>query len=636
MTFLVKDYNIWRRDYEIDVKFTAVYTPGLKGCLVKPKDDNEMASMGGEGISYKPNWRAKLVWVGEKPTEDMLMEDSTTKKEKAETEVDSIQGCEYMTARVEKIVNKNQGIMTLRKNHIMFHIEKLSLDGQHYTTQDNLYTLLQLGDILFCYCKPLSPPTKVDGFEVNYEAVQAWKGRKVFALNKELISEEETRSVKSSIPLPSEATHRNLIGTVQQLENTCLGYLVIKSDDPSLRGQKVLVSKNRLYINGAKLRYKESLFMHLSIGDTVHCDVVQANPEQSLSTYNWIAVLAWQGVTPDREEINAEITKKTQSYRGKVLQFSETKGQGVTGGVVQIIGGPNKIGEMVVFDRGSTYVYGSSMRLADLSYVIKLNDKVQLEIAELEPSSLEFLTNCEKFKAEIKYTAPMVWIGNFPRGEDEDILAASVVITPFVQKRGLTLDAFMSLVKGHLPPKCTKGSPAPEAPALPPNVITGKVIELKKHDPSSSNSDPGVEHGIVKIENGPYINEKAFFHRSSLFCWGHNCSKADLLYLIDGSETMRLEVQGGTNNKAVPYKVTSAWIGPHKNEKNKESVAMPGNPLFVSWLAKHSLTVEQFLQVVKGEMKPRTYFPLPSESHQARLANLLYAANGEADAGILR
>ena len=42
----------------------------------------------------------------------------------------SYQGCEYMTTRVEKIINNNLGVITSRNIHIMFHIENLSIDGQ--------------------------------------------------------------------------------------------------------------------------------------------------------------------------------------------------------------------------------------------------------------------------------------------------------------------------------------------------------------------------------------------------------------------------------------------------------------------------------------------------------------------------
>ena len=105
---------------------------------------------------------------------------------------------------------------------------------------------------------------------------------------------------------------------------------------------------------------------------------------------------------------------------------------------------------------------------------------------------------------------------------------------------------------------------------LPPNTIYGKVVELKKAESSGiyffyilffilflffSPGMTGTEHGIFQIENGPWEGEKAFFNRNCLFCWGHNCAKADLMYLIRDGDKFCVEVADGTNNKAVPFKV---------------------------------------------------------------------------------
>jgi len=634
-----KEYNKWDRDYEIDVKFTAVYTPGMKEFSLKSED--KKAEMNGETV-FKPNWRARLVWVGEKPTEEMIQEEEEARNrgKTSQTVLDAINGCDYMTTRVEKILNKNQGILTSRKSHILFHIENLSIDGTQYTTQENLLDILQPGETLFAYAKAVSPPYKLEDFDITHEAVQVWRGRKNIVVKPLTGENEKDRKTKSQIPLPSEATHTDIIGTVVEIETPGLGYLIIKCDDPSLRGQKVLFSRNRLYINENKLKFKQSLNDHLNIGDVLHFDMVQANPDQSMSTYNWIAVLAWQGPTPNRDEINAELCKKTESYRGKVLLLSESKDSGYTDGVVQIIGGPNKIGEKVVFSRVCTFIHGTCMKNADLAYVLKINDKVQLELNELTTSSEQYHSVVNKYQSEIRYSASTVWVGNFPRGDEnyDDAVFTSTVVTPFVQKRGLTLDMFLALARGELPPKNSKLSPAGDDKTigLPPNVTYGKVVELKRRELPSSLQNPGVQDGIVRIDNGPFAKEKAFFHRSSLFCWGFNCSKADLMYLINENDIVRLEVQGGTNNKAVPCKVTSAWIGPHKSEKNKESVAMAGNPVFMKWLADHSLNIDEFHKVIKGEMNAKPFFPFASEPHQSRLANLLYSAKGEADAGILR
>ena len=70
------------------------------------------------------------------------------------------------------------------------------------------------------------------------------------------------------------------------------------------------------------------------------------------------------------------------------------------------------------------------------------------------------------------------------------------------------------------------------------------------------------------------------------------------------------------------FKVTSAWIGPHPHEKNKESAAMAGNPHFMKWCSGHGLTVDLFRQVIAGEAQIRHFFPLAGDQHQARVAYL--------------
>ncbi len=101
-------------------------------------------------------------------------------------------------------------------------------------------------------------------------------------------------------------------------------------------------------------------------------------------------------------------------------------------------------------------------------------------------------------------------------------------------------------------------------------------------------------------------------------------------------------VQDGTNNKAVQFKVTAAWVGPHPNDRNRKAGATVDNPIFTKWLREHSLTLEQFLCVVEGRAPPLPYFPvLPADQQlPARLAYFLpprfTGRGGGAEAGVLR
>ena len=68
----------------MNVKFSAVFTPGMK--------EYTISQDGSRPAVYQPNWRARLVWIGEKPTEKVMaeMKDSKPNK-KSGTFLDMIQ-----------------------------------------------------------------------------------------------------------------------------------------------------------------------------------------------------------------------------------------------------------------------------------------------------------------------------------------------------------------------------------------------------------------------------------------------------------------------------------------------------------------------------------------------------------------
>lgn len=632
----------------VDVKFTGIYTPSLKEYVHNEKGNEKDGTMAVE-TRFKPNWRAKLVWMGVKPSDesvdlDRLDRGFKTKKEKIEF-LETIKDCEYMCARLEKIISPTQGILMLKSKGILFNIEDLSIDGQNFSNNDDLSKILEVGENMFTYAKNLPNPVIMDGYEVSSEAAQIWKGKRSSDKSSD---ENKVEKKKTSIPLPNEATHFKISGEVIEVESPGLGYLTIKSNDYGIEGDIALFSRNRFFMDGRKLRFKDALHDHVGVGDQINCDIVRADPTEAGGEYKWIAVLSWIGDKPAVEEIN-EINKKIENYRAKVLMFDEwVPGKGLISGILQVMGGSSKIGERAFFNRSEVYVFGASMSKADLAYVLKVNDKVQLELESLPTPKTEF-------GVEIKYKASLVWVGPTPK-MDENVhdfpYHVGNVILPFITKRGFTEEDFRRLIKGNMAPKPKEdsnnngltttlggasilGSTKSKPLILPPNTIFGKIIELKKPE---STSLSGTEHGILQIENGPWEKGRAFFNRNCLYCWGHNCSKADLMYLIMDGDKFCVEVADGTNNKAVPYKVTSAWIGPHPHEKNKESAAMAGNPHFMKWLGEHNLTVDKFRQVIAGESQVRPYFPLLGPQHQAKVAYLFpqNSSKSGSDGGVLK
>ena len=101
----------WSVSQEVDVTFSGIYTPSLKEYIHVDGDSGEGMNV---ETKYKPNWRAKLVWIGEKPSEETVTRDNEdrltsarNKKDKTEF-LETIKDCEYLCARLEKLVSPQQ------------------------------------------------------------------------------------------------------------------------------------------------------------------------------------------------------------------------------------------------------------------------------------------------------------------------------------------------------------------------------------------------------------------------------------------------------------------------------------------------------------------------------------------------
>ncbi len=561
-------YKRWPKNYEISVFFTAIYTPGLKELVTKLGNSSTKTSSSSsstavnstvmeeeeEAVKLKPNWRARLVWTGLRPTEEKIMADEDQAREelqkakKNETDdfLAAISGTECIHGQLDRILTNNCGVLLSSSGQkILFSVDNFTVDGERLKAEDSLRKFLEEGDQLYCYARIDETPFLLEGCEITGRAVQVWKGRPVEGLPEESSS---LVSKKASIPPPCDATHLNMVGSVVELATPGIGYLEISAGD--LRGERVLFSRNRMCINGNKLKFRGSLADHLAIGDQVCFDMVRAaeSKREPGARYEWIALLAWIGSDPNRTEINEEVCRKIENYRAKVIALDDwSKETGCTGGILQVTAGSSRIGERAVFGRENTHVFGVRLNRADLSYILRVGDKVQIELQSLPQP----LVRCA---VEIRYRASLVYIGPSPKLEDlapeDPSHQLSSSVTPFLVKRGLTEQEFLSLVRGQLPPRAPPlgGSPTcrggvgqdPAAPVvLPPSTIYGRVIELRKPENPAS----GTEHGLFQIENGPFQQERAFFNRNCLFCWGYNCAKADLMYLITESDRFCVEIQ---------------------------------------------------------------------------------------------
>ena len=127
-----------------------------------------------------------------------------------------------------------------------------------------------------------------------------------------------------------------------------------------------------------------------------------------------------------------------------------------------------------IFSLFQLYIFGSRMSKVDLVFMLKENDKVQLE---MEPLDDETKADCEaKYGCQVGFKATLIWVGPLPkldmvREEDLSVLIKRTkkmilfqncddfphhfksVVKPFLEKRGMDCEFFTRLIKGEIPPK---------------------------------------------------------------------------------------------------------------------------------------------------------------------------------------
>ncbi|TRY78326.1 hypothetical protein TCAL_15357 [Tigriopus californicus] len=640
--------------------------------------DKEQPSM----VIYKPTWRCTAVWVGDQPSEETLarlalyVENTSSKSKRKKMSVEEkekIKDCEYFGGRLTTIVDKSTGVVQQKDKAVLFKIQDLWINGQQMSGEDKLSNLISLGEILFCYMRPLIPAKRIGDILCDRVAVQIWRGKRSKSRSNnnsecshhendtaapltnvateppksrndmavaptELMNrkdedededEDDVKSMEFESPhdhpendratfaMPSTATDLNCIGRVKELDGG-LGLITIESGDAK-NGENALFSRYRTYIEGHRLKYYDFLKDHIAVGDYLGVDLIKADPSKAAGEYQWLALLAWKSATkPDPELVRSDVEKKCDFYRARVIQLDKCPVRGSVSGVLHVIRGPNSVGERAIFKREHTYVFGARMAKADLSYVIKEKDKIQLEMERLDEE--DAVEAKKKYGCEIKYCATLAWVGPTPKLERNCDTFPHYIgnsIYPFLNKRGMDEEFFTRLITGDLPPK---KDPLSESAidvsiSLNPNEIWGRLVELKKPDAPKT----GTEHGIIMIENGPFSSERAFFNRNSLWCWGQNMTKADLMHVIKESDRFNIEVRHGTNNKSVPFQVSHAWVGPHPEDKQR--VVSESDPDFQKWLASHDLDIAKFKACVDGKLEVKPYFPLPLEQQCARIVH---------------
>ena len=370
------------------------------------------------------------------------------------------------------------------------------------------------------------------------------------------------------------------------------------------------------------MKAKETFDNFITVGHEIHCDIApQANEPDS-----WVATVAWiggLGFKPDVDAIHWHHELNRNAQRGKILSLDRHPDHGAVGGLIYNLDS----GERAVFVREDFYLFGTCLAKMDLSYVLTLIDKVKLVTEPIEDPDI--LNECkEKYGGvELYRKAKIVWVGETPKYRkndgSEDMFKVDKNLNglwQYLTKRNIDMNTFAEgLVQGKMPPKDSSGSTQAIPTLMAASDLRGQVIELKR--PDCGNLKKDTVNGILKISSGQHAGQLAFFPRHALSLFGHNMHKANLMDLILPKEEFHVELIGGTNNKAIPFTVRSAWLGTRPgslSNANENALALK------QWLSRHKLSEPEFQTCVKGEAKPKPYFPfyLPHQTFPAKVLAL--------------
>lgn len=158
----------------------------------------------------------------------------------------------------------------------------------------------------------------------------------------------------------------------------------------------------------------------------------------------------------------------------------------------------------------------------------------------------------------------------------------------------------------------------------------GERVELARvHDIFPPQGNTGVSAGVVFIESGEHIDQKAVFDRKDCWLFGWHLEKTDLQYVMDLNEPCFVKLAkveaGGGQDQEERLVVTSLWMGwpPQHGVYTKPQEIRPEDRYrFLLFLECHSLSISDFMTVIKGEKAPRTFLPFRKDEMKGTVIQL--------------
>ena len=260
------EFHSWPRDRQARVGFCAVRTG-------QPVEYGHACASGDDGMElefgFVVNWSCYAVWMADQdpPPPDGVLESKinvarrrgalirgaveVTEDKMDDHEEDNedddfrelAKTCEYVSGKMSQFLDKSSGVMSTKDRHVLFKMQDLSVDGERVANSgaERLSSVLQMGDTLFSFCRPLRPPKTIDDKVVSLTAVQVrklqftcflkmwqmfcrsqiWRGKRFEGQKKKETDGADGKKktvVRRKFPLPSQATHLSQVSSRNSLQ----------------------------------------------------------------------------------------------------------------------------------------------------------------------------------------------------------------------------------------------------------------------------------------------------------------------------------------------------------------------------------------------------------------------------------
>ncbi|XP_059098906.1 uncharacterized protein LOC131893015 [Tigriopus californicus] len=565
----------------------------------------EVRNLTSENIEYY----TPLVWEDKKPSD----EDTTISLINQKNRV--------MRGIVIKLFAKWGVLRHPKMGDIFFDVSTFFESNKRLSQDDSLLTKIALGDLLATQCHSVDylemteyvrelPLFTGTTDSLRYRANLVWNLTKdvdPYSLKVGSDEEEEiscqflntSTTLNSQLPSEKETNHRGWPGIVEELHLPAGGVILLdESLGLDLEQRRVYFHRSRLYLNGAKIQSNNSLDEHLVPGDPVTADVIvnlnpgSIQPPYVYSCAFWVA-LAVQVNTRGRGEMlaqklraeEASYNHEERNFPGRIVQLHKPTDlfNSVIAGVAVIDAGPFA-GQRVEFDREQCHAFGHSLANADLSYIIKPNEKVFIQV-----------------KRYNSFCVDALWIGfKAPNPNNEQHAEEQEQFATYLKESLMDFSFFTSVARGRTVPR-------PYLP-FPAQTFGGKIQKL--------NNLPG--QGITSVEVdvnvGDYSPLKVEIWREDFYIYGHWLGKADLGYILEREEHVSLEYSPAllhhNDNSSLP-RASLGWIGSegdrpsYQGSTSRLTITSTMDTMLWSFVKAKGMDEKTFRALVEGRLPPK-------------------------------